>query len=116
MNRRNESGAAANRRGSGRGKHWLAATLVVVAIAASGVYLTAGRGTSPGRSFQVQGGETKPVLDPNQFGTSGAYLAYTAAKRHPEMLDKVFCYCGCDRPPVFHKSLLSCFTDFHGST
>jgi len=32
------------------------------------------------------------------------------------VMDQVFCYCGCDKSPFNHKSLLSCFTDSHGST
>ena len=68
-----------------------------------------------GRSFQVNGGEHKPVLDPLQFPDRGARLAYLAAQKHPEVLNQVYCYCGCDRPPFHHKSLLSCFTDFHGA-
>ena len=66
-----------------------------------------------GKSFYVQGGETRPVLDPYLF-TGLAKSAYTAAKEYPKVLDRVYCYCGCDQPPVNHKSLLSCFTDRHG--
>jgi hypothetical protein len=40
--------------------------------------------------------------------------AYAAARQYPEVMDQVFCYCKCDEPPTFHKSLLSCFTDKHG--
>jgi hypothetical protein len=38
-----------------------------------------------------------------------------AAARHPDVLDQLYCYCHCDRPPFLHKSLLSCFTDRHGA-
>jgi hypothetical protein len=68
-----------------------------------------------GRSFQVQGGERAPVLDALQFPQRGQRQAYAAAARHPEVLDQVYCYCNCDKPPFFHKSLLSCFTDSHGA-
>jgi hypothetical protein len=97
-------------------RRWLAAALITASLAAVGVYVSAGRGTPPGRSFRVQGGETRPVLDPNQFGSRGAYLAYSAAQRYPQLLDKVYCYCYCDCPPIGHKSLLSCFAGTHGST
>ncbi len=107
-----ESGAAAKK---SRGGMWAAAVLAGVLLAV-GLYWGAGRGDAQGRSFQVNGGETRPVLDASQFGTAGATLAYTAAKRYPELLNKVYCYCGCDRPPINHKSLLSCFATPHGST
>jgi hypothetical protein len=64
----------------------------------------------------VKGGERRPVLDPLRFRGAGAIAAYTAAQRHPEAMDQVFCYCQCDRPPFFHKSLLSCFTEDHGAS
>ena len=84
--------------------------------ALGGAYLWYGQASARrGRSFQVQGGERKPVLDPLQFPDRGARLAYLAAQRQPEVLDQVHCYCNCDRPPFFHKSLLSCFTDRHGA-
>jgi hypothetical protein len=69
-----------------------------------------------GKSFHVKGGETKAVLDPMQFRGPGAMTAYVAAQNHRGVLDEVYCYCQCDRPPSFHRSLLSCFTDAHGSS
>ncbi len=84
--------------------------------ALGGAYLLYGQASGRrGRSFEVQGGEHKPVLDALQFPDRNARQAYLAAQRHPELLDQVHCYCGCDRPPFFHKSLLSCFTDLHGA-
>ncbi len=72
-----------------------------------------GMGSKKGKSFSVQGGETRPVLNPSLF-RGMASTAYAAAKKYPEVMDQVFCYCTCDEPPVNHKSLLSCFTDNHG--
>jgi hypothetical protein len=72
-----------------------------------------GTGSTKGKSFSVQGGETRPVLDPSLF-SGMARTAYAAAKKYPEVMDQVFCYCTCDEPPFHHKSLLSCFTDNHG--
>jgi hypothetical protein len=72
-----------------------------------------GPGGKKGKSFSVQGGETRPVLDPSLF-TGMARAAYAAAKKYPDVMDQVFCYCKCDEPPFSHKSLLSCFTDNHG--
>ncbi len=71
-------------------------------------------GIKKGKSFYVKGGETRPVLDPSLF-TGMAREAYATAQKYPEILDQVYCYCGCDNPPLNHKSLLSCFTDRHGA-
>ncbi len=67
------------------------------------------------RSFLVKGGETRPIMDPDQF-TGMTKEAYAAAKEAPEILDKIYCYCYCDDPPFNHKSLLSCFVDYHGAS
>jgi hypothetical protein len=67
-----------------------------------------------GKSFSVNGEETRSVLDPFLF-TGQARKAYIAAKKYPEVLNQVFCYCFCDAEPFNHKSLLSCFTDRHGA-
>ena len=72
-----------------------------------------GIGSKKGKSFSVQGGETRPVLNPSFF-KGMANAAYAAAKKYPEVMDQVYCYCTCDEPPFNHKSLLSCFTDNHG--
>ena len=66
-----------------------------------------------GKSFYVRGGETRPVLSPSLF-VGMASEAYAAARQYPKVMDQVFCYCKCDEPPSYHKSLLSCFTDKHG--
>lgn len=67
-----------------------------------------------GKSFTVQGGEPRPVLDPFQF-TGMVRAAYAAAEKYPEVMDEVFCYCTCDQSPFHHKSLLSCWMDKHGA-
>lgn len=72
-------------------------------------------GGHDGRSFHVKGGEMAPVLNALQFGATHVRQAYMAAATHRDTLDQVYCYCQCDRPPFNHKSLLSCFTDYHGS-
>jgi hypothetical protein len=97
---------------------WQRRTLLAAGVvgALGGGYLLLAPGAGGrGRSFQVQGGERKPVLDPLQFPTARVRQAYAAAARRPEVLDQVYCYCKCDQPPFFHKSLLSCFTDNHGA-
>ena len=67
-----------------------------------------------GKSFNLEGKETRPVLDPAMF-TGMTRLAYEAAEQYPDALNEVFCYCYCNEPPFKHKSLLSCFVDKHGA-
>jgi hypothetical protein len=54
----------------------------------------------------------KPVMDPGQFFGAAA-MGYAAAKECPEIVAKLFCYCGCDITDK-HTSLLDCFTSLHG--
>lgn len=67
-----------------------------------------------GKSFTIQEGETRSVLDPGLF-FGDVREAYALARKYPQVLDQVFCYCSCDDPPFHHKSLLSCFVDTHGA-
>jgi hypothetical protein len=87
----------------------------VVGALGGGYLLFAGGAGRAGRSFSVQGGERRPVLDPLQFSDARTRQAYMAAARHPDVLDQVFCYCGCEKSPFLHKSLLSCFATQHGA-
>ena len=59
------------------------------------------------------GGETRETLSPNYF-IGKASKAYKVAKEIPEVLDKVYCYCECQKN-FGHKSLLTCYVDDHGS-
>ena len=96
---------------------WAAAGLAfAVALTVWAVDLNFDGAESGGKSFQVKGGETRPVLDPFQFSARRAALAYAAARKYPGVMDQLFCYCYCNRPPFNHKSLLSCFTDRHGAS
>ncbi|MBY0549166.1 MAG: PCYCGC domain-containing protein [Candidatus Obscuribacterales bacterium] len=52
------------------------------------------------------------VLDPSRF-FGQAMIGYAAAKNAPEVMAKLFCYCGCDITDS-HISLLDCFTSIHG--
>lgn len=87
--------------------------LAIILFALWGHIPLIGSGGKKGKSFSVQGGETRPVLDPSLF-TGMTREAYAGAKKYPDVMDQVFCYCECDEPPFNHKSLLSCFTDNHG--
>ena len=62
--------------------------------------------------------ETKPVIDPAELEDFDAESrpAYAAAKKYPETIDKIHCYCGCEQSPnLHHKSLLTCFTSLHAT-
>ena len=98
-----------------RGWGWIALAAVLVAAVWGGDRLFK-PAPGEGRSFSVLGGETRPLLDPMQFRSRDAMVAYIQAHKQPEVMDQVFCYCGCDQPPHNHKSLLSCFTDTHGAS
>jgi len=58
--------------------------------------------------------ETRPTLDPAKF-VGKAAAAHRVAREIPEVLDQLYCYCGCDKHEG-HKSLLSCYTDGHAAT
>ena len=58
--------------------------------------------------------EISPTLDPALF-VGKAALAHRVAREIPDVLEQLYCYCGCDKS-VGHKRLLSCFTDGHAAT
>jgi len=64
--------------------------------------------------------ETRPTMDPTLYPDPDIRGAYKAAREIPGVLDKLFCYCYCEMLPMFgekdfHKNLLTCFTNNHGS-
>ncbi len=73
---------------------------------------------SSGAASHVSSGvrrrETRSTLDPSRF-TGKAALAFRAAREIPDVLDRLHCYCGCDRS-ARHVSLLSCYADGHAVT
>ena len=58
--------------------------------------------------------ETRPTLDPARF-VGKAALTHQVAREIPDTLDRLYCYCECDKH-MGHKSLLSCYTDGHAAT
>ncbi|NIO04324.1 MAG: hypothetical protein GTN74_06820 [Proteobacteria bacterium] len=114
---KNRSGSSRQQKSKRRGFFLLVGAVVaaaIVFIAISGRVPFIGKEAKKGKSFYVQGGEKRPVLDPFLF-TGLVRKAYAAAEKYPEVMDQVFCYCKCDEPPFYHKSLLSCFVDKHGA-
>jgi hypothetical protein len=58
--------------------------------------------------------ETRPTLDPARF-VGKARAAHQVAREIPDVLDRLYCYCECDKH-MGHRSLLSCYTDGHAAT
>jgi hypothetical protein len=52
------------------------------------------------------------VLDPSKFFGAAA-MGYASAKACPEVVSRLFCYCGCDISDN-HNTLIDCFTSNHG--
>ena len=59
-------------------------------------------------------GSLPDTLDPAQFQDAQTRNIYTLAAKVKPVLYQQPCYCGCDKE-VGHKSLLDCFTDYHGA-
>ena len=57
--------------------------------------------------------ETRPVMS-SAFYTGKAAEAYRIAAEIPKIIDSQFCYCYCKKNHQ-HKTLLTCFTNKHGS-
>ncbi|MBL7048411.1 MAG: hypothetical protein ISR96_02640 [Nitrospira sp.] len=95
---------------------WVVAGIVVVVVvlAISGNLPFIGSKAEGGKSFNLTGKETRPVIDAAQF-TGQTRQSYAAAKKYPDAFNEVFCYCYCDQPPFHHKTLLSCFVNNHGA-
>jgi flagellar basal body-associated protein FliL len=95
---------------------WIIAAVVVViaALAISGNLPFSGTEKETGKSFNLTGKETRPVMDSAMF-TGQTRAAYAAAKKYSKYLNEVYCYCYCDADPFNHKTLLSCFTERHGA-
>jgi hypothetical protein len=95
---------------------WIVVAVVVViaALAISGNLPFIGGEKETGKSFNLTEKETRPVMDPSMF-TGQTRMAYAAARKYPDILNEVYCYCYCDQDPFHHKTLLSCFTDKHGA-
>ena len=57
--------------------------------------------------------ETRPVMS-SAFYIRKAAEAYRIAAEIPKVIDSQFCYCYCKKNHQ-HKTLLTCFTNKHGS-
>jgi Protein of unknown function with PCYCGC motif len=59
-------------------------------------------------------GPLADTLDPAQFSDAETQNIYTLAAKIKPILYQQPCYCRCDKE-VGHKSLLDCFSDYHGA-
>ena len=57
--------------------------------------------------------DASAVLDPAQFADSSVRHAYWVATQIPEVLNQLYCWCGCENRGV-HRSNLQCFEDEMG--
>jgi hypothetical protein len=56
----------------------------------------------------------KMSLDPEMFDNPQVHAAYQVAKKKPQLLEKMSCYCGCMNSVENHTSNYECFVDNHG--
>lgn len=63
--------------------------------------------------------ERAPILDPAKFAgwnDVDVKRSYEVARKYPDTLDRIHCFCECrESPREHHKTLLTCFTDEHAA-
>ena len=94
----------------------IAGVLVVVAVLGLGGYWWgSGRSDGPVRGVKaaIPRVPRPATLSPVLF-TGYAARGYQVAKEIPEVLERIMCYCGCDRNPG-HQNNLDCFADDHAA-
>jgi len=84
-----------------------------VALVVAAVFLLSRSDSGGDKRLPGQLLETRPVLPYSQFSGKTA-TAYRYAAETPEVVDRQFCYCYCEKS-FGHKTLLTCFTDDHGA-
>ena len=99
-----------------RNTKWMPALFIgCIVLVLAGVYIATQPTTeiepiAPATGFLI---ETRPV-ESASFYTGKAARAYQIAAEIPKIIDSQFCYCHCKREKN-HKTLLTCFTNQHGS-
>jgi hypothetical protein len=115
-------GQQAPRSHSNTGRYWWPALLAVLTLSIGVVVVWRGEAPPAAPAISPPAAtaspaarrETRPTLDPAQF-VGKAAAAHKVAREIPDVLDQLYCYCGCDKHQG-HKSLLSCYTDGHAAT
>ncbi len=77
-----------------------------------GAAKTAVKAATPGPAKEKLSYDGKPVLSPSGYFGAAA-MGYASAKAAPEVMARLFCYCGCDVSDS-HSWLIDCFTSDHG--
>jgi hypothetical protein len=88
----------------------LIASCAVMVLAA--LYIGAGALRARDTATTIAATAGAATLDPALY-KGPAHEAYRIARKHPELLAQLHCYCGCDREHG-HNNLLDCFRDTHG--
>ena len=117
-----DNGQGAPRSRSGMIRYWWPALLAVIALSVGVALVWRGEAppaapaisSSPAAGSTPARRETRPTLDPARF-VGKAEATHRIAREIPDLLDQLYCYCGCDKNQG-HKTLLSCFTDGHAAT
>ncbi len=68
----------------------------------------------PAYHAEAPKGPLPDTLDPAQFSDAETQNIYALAAKIKPILYQQPCYCRCDKE-VGHKSLLDCFSDYHGA-
>lgn len=66
------------------------------------------------KNVKYQFRETGKTLPPELF-RGRVFEDYQIARRIPEVLDQLYCYCRCEKN-LGHLNLLTCYTSWHAST
>ena len=117
-----DNGQRASRAQPGITSRWWPALFAVIALSVAMALVWRGEAppaapaisSSPAAGPTTARRETRPTLDPARF-VGRAAAAHRVAREIPDVLDQLYCYCGCDKHQG-HKSLLSCYTDGHAAT
>ena len=89
------------------------ATLLLLLLAACGGDREASRDLAPGRPAGSEWITIEGVEFPAAFAEAppGIVESYAFAARHPEVLQHMPCYCGCERETPPHRSNYDCFVN-----
>jgi hypothetical protein len=101
----------------------IAASSLMLSSASTGRAAAAGprstAASAPARNSCSTCLERAPLLDPSRFAKGfdpQVKLAYEAARRYPDTIDRIHCFCECkESAREHHKTLLTCFTNEHAA-
>ena len=114
-NKRGGSAKAGSAKSGGRTPLIVGVLFIVAVLGIGGYWWTSGGSGDPVRGAKpaIPRVPRPATLSPALF-TGYAAKGYQVAKEIPDVLERVMCYCGCDRNPG-HQNNLDCFADDHGA-